>query len=111
MSESLSSAAKRDMRKELVRLRMEMHRQQLRYNAQPLTHSIEQLRNMRDGQPSNVKTPLIMAAGVLLTLFSSRLGAFGKVAKAALVLYPLVKGAKAIHESSSTPPAQPPTPR
>ena len=104
MSESLSSAARRDMRKELVRLRMEMHRQQLRYHAQPISHPLEQFRQMREGQASNVKTPLLMAAGLLLTLFGHRLGAFGKLAKGALVLYPLVKGAQAIQKPNADPP-------
>ncbi len=92
MSQSLSSAARRDMRKELVRLRMEMNRQQLRYHAQPLTHPLQQLRQMRRGNTTNVKTPLMMAAGVFLTLFGGRLGTFGKLARGAMVIYPLVKG-------------------
>ena len=96
MSETLSSAARRDMRKELVRLRMEMHRQQLLYHVQPLTHPLQQLRQLRQGEPANVKTPLMVAAGVLLTLFGGRLGTFGKLARGALVLYPLVRGVKAV---------------
>ncbi|HSX72120.1 MAG TPA: hypothetical protein VLF16_14410 [Pseudomonas sp.] len=100
MSESLTSAARRDLRKELVRLRLEMHRQQLLYNAQPLTHPLQQFRQMRQGDPSNVKTPLMVGAGVLLTLFGGRLGTFGKVARAALMLYPVVRGVKAVKKPS-----------
>ena len=92
MSQSLSSAARRDMRKELVRLRMEMHRQQLHYHAQPLTNPLQQLRQLRRGEPANVKPPLMVAAGVMLTLFGSRLGTFGKLARSALVLYPVIRG-------------------
>ena len=104
MSDYLSSAVRRDMRKELVRLRMEMHRQQLRYHAQPISHPLDQFRRLREGQASNVKTPLLMAAGVLLTLFGHRLGTFGKLAKGALVVYPLIKGAQAMQQPSSDPP-------
>lgn len=95
MSESLSAATRREMRKELVRLRMEMHRQQLRYHAQPLTHPLQQFRQLRHGDPANVKTPLLVAAGVLLTLFGGRLGTFGKLARAGLMLYPVVRGVQA----------------
>ncbi len=88
MSQSLSRSVRRDMRKELVRLRLEMHRQQLHYHAQPLTNPLQQL---RQGNPGNVKTPLMVAAGVLLTLFGGRLGTFGKLARGALLLYPMVR--------------------
>ena len=100
MSETLSSAARRDMRKELVRLRMEMHRQQLRYHVQPLTHPLQQLSQMRHGEQANVKTPLMVAAGVLLTLFGGRLGTFGKLARVGLMLYPVVRGVQAAKRPS-----------
>ena len=45
-----------------------------------------------------------MAAGLLLTLFGHRLGTVGKLAKGALVLYPLVKGAQAIQKPNAEPP-------
>jgi len=95
MSENLSSAARRDLRKELVRLRLEMHRQQLRYHVQPLTHPLQQFRQMRQGAPANVKTPLMVVAGALLTLFGGRLGTVGKLARAGLMLYPVVRGVQA----------------
>lgn len=87
MNQSLSRTARREMRKELVRLRMEMHRQQLHYHAQPLTNPLQQ---WRQGSAS-AKTPLLVAAGVLLTLFGGRLGTFGKLARGALLLYPMVR--------------------
>lgn len=94
MSELLSSSTRRSMRKELVRLRMEMHRQQLRHHAQPLTHPLTYLRQLRPGSPSQLETPVLLTAGILLTLFGSRLGSFGKLAKGALLLYPLIRGAQ-----------------
>lgn len=100
MSQSLSSAVRRDMRKELVRLRMEMHRQQLHYHSQPLTHPLQQLRQMRHGDPANMKTPLMVVAGVLLTVFGGRLGTFGRLARGALMLYPLVRGVQAVQRPS-----------
>ncbi|MDD0843909.1 hypothetical protein [Pseudomonas sp. Gutcm_11s] len=97
MSEPLSASARRNMRKELVRLRLEMHRQQLRYNVQPLTHPLQQLRH---ADPAAAKTPLLVAAGVLLTLFGGRLGVFGKLARTALMLYPVVRGVQATQRSN-----------
>ena len=40
MNQPLTSATSREKRKELVRLRMEMYRQQLIYKAQPLCKPI-----------------------------------------------------------------------
>lgn len=94
MSESLSGTARRSMRKELVRLRMEMHRQQLRHHAQPLTRPLNYLGQLRQNGPGSLEPPLLLTAGVLLTLFGNRLGRFGKLARVALLLYPLVRGAQ-----------------
>jgi hypothetical protein len=55
---------------------------------------------MRQGEPANVKTPLMVAAGVLLTLFGGRLGTFGKLARVGLMLYPVVRGVQAAQRPS-----------
>ncbi|WP_068826019.1 hypothetical protein [Pseudomonas sp. BMS12] len=94
MSESLSGTARRSMRKELVRLRMEMHRQQLRHHAQPLTRPLNYLGQLRRDSPGSLEPPLLLTAEVLLTLFGSRLGRFGKLARIALLFYPLARGAQ-----------------
>ncbi|EIK52457.1 hypothetical protein YO5_08688 [Stutzerimonas stutzeri TS44] len=97
MSQQLSTASDLDMRKELVRLRMEMHRQQLLYHAQPLSHPFEQARSMlaerRESADSGTgKKPLMMAATIVLALFGRRLGRIGTLARVAITLYPLLKG-------------------
>lgn len=95
MSLPLSSSTESGMRKDLVRLRMEMHRQQLLYNAQPLSHPMEYAkgllssRQQRSAQ-SGGKGPVMIAASVALALFGRRLGRLGKVARIALTLYPLI---------------------
>lgn len=97
MSQQLSTASDLDMRKELVRLRMEMHRQQLLYHAQPLSHPFEQARSMlarrhEGGGAGTGKKPVMMAATVVLALFGRRLGRLGTLARVAITLYPLIKG-------------------
>ncbi|MCQ4270893.1 hypothetical protein NA655_07665 [Pseudomonas kuykendallii] len=89
----LSSATRRAMRKDLVRLRMEMHRQQLLYHSQPLSHPLQQAKQFMSARSSasTNKTPLVIGAGIVLTLFGKRLGMLGKIARLGLAVYPLVK--------------------
>ncbi len=99
MSLPLTTSKDIGMRKDLVRLRMEMHRQQLLYNAQPLSHPLQLVRNMvsrrsASSGSSSGKTPLMIATTIGLSLFGRRLGRFGRLAKLALAIYPLVKGGK-----------------
>src|SRR5690606_26057052 len=114
----LSGPTRRSMRKDLIRLRMEMHRQQLRYHAQPLAHPLRQLKEMvsSDGPVrSSHKTPLALGGTLFLALFGKRLGMVGKLARIGLALYPIVRGlqvaSKAIKEdtqqSDRYPPAAP----
>lgn len=93
MSQPLSSAHRLAMRKELVRLRLEMHRQQLRYHAQPLIHPLEQLKGLwsRPGSSLGGKTPLAMGGALVLMLFGRRLGMLGRLARIGLAVYPLVR--------------------
>jgi hypothetical protein len=82
------------MRKDLVRLRLEMHRQQLHYHSQPLRHPLEQLTHLFDSGRNalNVgKTPLLIGGGVLLALFGHRLGKLGLLARVGLTLYPMIQ--------------------
>ncbi len=93
----MKPALPRDMHKDLVRLRLEMHRQHLRHHAQPLTHPLQHLRQLRSANPAALEKPILLTAGVFLSLFASRLGTFGKLARGALLLYPLVRaGQKAL---------------
>ncbi|WP_349616597.1 hypothetical protein [Azotobacter salinestris] len=96
------------MRKELVRLRMEMQRQQLDYHAEPLRHPLRQFGNLF--APSRARpgkgTPLAVGAALLLTLFGKRLGRFRKLALFALEVYPLVSAG--LRQYRETCPPKPP---
>lgn len=96
MSLPLSSSSDLGMRKDLVRLRMEMHRQQLLYHSQPLSHPFQQVRGMISSRGASSlthvsKRPLMIAATVALALFGKRLGMLGKLARLGITLYPLVR--------------------
>jgi len=105
MSQSLSSAHRRAMRKELVRLRLEMHRQQMHYHARPLVHPLSQLKSLwhRQGTSLGGKTPLAMGGALLLTLFGKRLGIFGRLARIGLAVYPLISAWRASQEETRAP--------
>lgn len=103
MSQPLSTSNDLSMRKDLVRLRMEMHRQQLLYHAQPLSHPLQQARSFMtsrhsDAEASSGKGPVMIAATVALALFGRRLGKVGKLARIALTLYPLIKGQQKLRQ-------------
>lgn len=97
MSLPLSSSSDLAMRKDLVRLRMEMNRQQVLYHSQPLAHPFQRIRGMvanRGGGHSDHnggKGPLMIAASLGLTLFGRRLGKVGKLARVGMLLYPIVR--------------------
>ncbi|TBV00053.1 hypothetical protein [Stutzerimonas kirkiae] len=93
MSRPLSSAAQLQAHKELVRLRMEMNRQQLRYHAQPLLAPLRQARNIVEARREHAtsRKPLAIAATIVLGLFSRRLGRVGRLARVALAAYPIIQ--------------------
>jgi len=94
MSLPLSNASDLTMRKELIRLRMEMNRQQILYHSQPLAHPLQRIKGMvanRSTASDAPKAPLMVAASLALTLFGRRLGKFGKLARLGLLLYPVVR--------------------
>lgn len=103
MSRPLSTSNEPNMRKELIRLRMEMHRQQLLYHSQPLSHPLRQVKNMmmarsESSERSTGKGPVVIAATMILALFGRRLGKAGRLARVALTLYPLIKGQQKIRQ-------------
>lgn len=102
MSLPLSNASELAMRKDLVRLRMEMHRQQLIYHAQPLANPLHQVKGMiasrTSGSSGSGKGPTMLAATVLLTLFGRRLGKVGRFARLALALYPMVQAGRQLRK-------------
>ena len=96
MSLPLSSSSDLAMRKDLVRLRMEMNRQQVLYHSQPLAHPFQRIKGMVTHRNSSSDHnggigPLMVAATFGLTLFGRRLGKFGKLARLGMVLYPIIR--------------------
>ncbi len=96
MSLPLSSSSDLAMRKDLVRLRMEMNRQQVLYHSQPLAHPFQRIKGMVAQRASSSnhdggKGPLMLAATLGLTLFGRRLGKVGKLARVGMLLYPIIR--------------------
>ncbi|WP_181298736.1 hypothetical protein [Pseudomonas sp. Q2-TVG4-2] len=96
MSLPLSSSSDLAMRKDLVRLRMEMNRQQLLYHSQPLAHPFQRIKGMVANRSAASehhvpKGPLMIATTLALTFFGRRLGKVGKLARLGLLLYPVVR--------------------
>lgn len=96
MSTPLSTSTELGMRKDLVRLRMEMHRQQLLYHSRPLAKPLQHLQGMithrRTGsERERDKSPLLIAAMTGLALFGRRLGTVGKLARFGLAMYPILR--------------------
>ncbi|GGJ89835.1 hypothetical protein [Pseudomonas matsuisoli] len=98
MSKAMSTSAERKMRKDLIRLRMDMYRQQLLYHSQPVRHPLSGItsllfssnRSSKVGEESAGSPMWIGAATVFLALFGKRLGKVGKLARLAITAYPLV---------------------
>ncbi|MBA1265695.1 hypothetical protein ACYCFK_19275 [Stutzerimonas stutzeri] len=96
MSTPLSTSSDLTMRKDLIRLRMEMNRQQILYHSQPLAHPVQRIKGMiinrgtASGRHTD-KSPLMLAATVVLAIFGPRLGKVGKLARLGITLYPLVR--------------------
>lgn len=96
MSRPLSTSTDLAMRKDLIRLRMEMHRQQILYHSQPLAHPVQRIRSLMGNrgdasQRHTGKGPLMLAATAVLALFGPRLGKVGKLARLGITFYPLVR--------------------
>ena len=112
MNQPLTSATSQAKRKELVRLRMEMYRQQLIYNAQPLHNPISLIGNLvrpnRDKVASSAKKPLMLGATVFLSLFGKRLGAVSRLARIGLALSPIVNRLQNRHREQADQPLPPP---
>ena len=98
MNSPLTTSSDRAMRKDLIRLRMEMHRQQLIYHSQPLAQPLHHLKGMVAGHGQGAHStkrqgrhPLLIVAMAGLALFGRRLGKAGKLARLGLAVYPLVR--------------------
>lgn len=102
MNEPLSRPASMDQHKELIRLRMEMYRQQVLYNAEPLRHPLDHIRQLMGGAPGRYqdarKAPWVIGATAFLALFGKRLGRVGTLARLGLLIYPMFKAAQVAKE-------------
>jgi hypothetical protein len=104
---NLTNPPLQEQRKELVRLRMEMHRQQLRYHSEPIRHPLNGLRQLLSASTPQSRasntTPLMLAGTAFLALFGKRLGLIGKLARVGLLAYPVLRAL----QNSAHPPARP----
>ena len=96
MSTPLSTSTELGMRKDLIRLRMEMHRQQLLYHSRPLAQPLHHLQGMIANRSSssergNDRHPLLIATMTGLALFGRRLGIVGRLARFSLAMYPILR--------------------
>lgn len=100
MNSPLTTSSDRAMRKDLIRLRMEMHRQQLIYHSRPLAQPFHHMQNMMasrshhdsgERQARQGRHPMLIVAMAALALFGRRLGKAGKLARLGLAVYPLVR--------------------
>jgi hypothetical protein len=98
-----------EKRKERVRLRMEMYRQQLRYHSEPIRHPLNGLRQLLSASSSQSRasntTPMMLAGTVFLALFGKRLGIIGKLARVGLLAYPVVRAMQKKAENNNPHPA------
>ncbi|TWI55713.1 hypothetical protein IQ22_01646 [Pseudomonas duriflava] len=100
MNQPLTAAVERDKRKQMVRLRMELYRQQLLYNAQPLHNPLGMLKETFRPKEALTqgKGPMVMGLTLLLTLFGKRLGSVGRLARLGLAVYPFVRRFQAVRQ-------------
>lgn len=95
MTLPLSTSSDQAMRKDLIRLRMEMHRQQILYHGQPLAHPVQRIKSIMShrgtASRSSGKGPVMLAATAALALFGPRLGKVGKLARLGITFYPLIR--------------------
>lgn len=73
MTEIPKNTSRREMRKTLIRLRMEMHRQEIRHESQQLMAPLQKMRNMRHNWQDSLgikHAPLWGVAAVTLMGFS-----------------------------------------
>ncbi len=85
---------RQELRKQLVRLRMEMHRHELRHETQQLLHPLRKMRGTASSWQSSLSTsraPLWGMAGIsLLGFFGGKSKKLSRWLKIGLGLYPLV---------------------
>lgn len=80
LTESPQANSRREMRKALVRLRMEMHRQEIRHESQQLLRPLQRARSMGQGWQDSLgikHAPLWGVAAVTLLGFFTGKGAKG----------------------------------
>jgi hypothetical protein len=100
-AEAPSSTSRREMRKALIRLRLEMHRQEIRHETKNLVNPLTRLRGMSQNVQAGMgikHAPLWGMAGVVLLGFLTGKGArrgggggLTRMVKLGTTLIPLIK--------------------
>lgn len=98
MNQPNTGHTRRELRKELIRLRMEMHRQEIRQETTNLMQPLRRMQGMKDNWHESLGVkhgPLWAVAGVsllgFLTAKGSKNGIFGRILKLGTTLTPLIK--------------------
>ncbi|MGP0170761.1 hypothetical protein ACSVIJ_02655 [Pseudomonas sp. NCHU5208] len=96
-----SHGSRREMRKAMLRMRLEMRRQEIRHEALLLTQPLRQVRDMSMNLRSSGSAPLWLTGGALAfaTLLRGKSG-WRRWLRIALILMPLLRRRGASHPAS-----------
>ncbi|CAD5108156.1 hypothetical protein [Zestomonas carbonaria] len=105
------NASRRELRKALIRLRMEMHRQEIRHESQQLLQPLRRARSFSSGLPGSLglsRAPVwgVAALAALGFLAGKRRGLL-RLVRIGTLLYPVL--AVALRRQSAPPANKPPT--
>jgi hypothetical protein len=86
-----AKASRSELRKAMLRLRLEMHRQELRHETLVMLQPLRQVQHWRE-QLSNSNAPLWVAGGaLLLATLGVRRGNWRRWLRVALIAFPLLR--------------------
>lgn len=95
MPELPAKASRRELRKTLLRMRLEMHRQELRHEALVMLQPLRQAQHWRNNwreELGNNNAPLWVAGGaLLLATIGIRRGQWRRWLRIALIAFPLLR--------------------
>jgi len=101
-----AKTSRRDLRKAMLRLRLEMHRQELRHETLVLLHPLRQAKHVGDQWRNglrNSNAPLWVAGGaVLLATLGKRRTKWRRLLRIALIVFPLLRRRPARHTPRET---------
>lgn len=106
LSELPANASRQELRKAMIRLRMEMHRQEIRHETHALLQPLRRARNFSTGLPLGGAPAWGIGALAVLGLFTRKRRGLVRLLRLGSVLYPLVM--MALRRPGATPTAEPP---